>query len=276
MKGFSTPLVSVKWLSEHLEARNLIVLNATIPKVAGSEIHENSQIKGARFFDIKKCFSDINSELPNTFPSKSQFESEAQKLGVNRDSFLVIYDDHGIYSSPRAWWLFKALGHKNVAVLNGGLPAWKAENLPTEKRHLYDGAKGDFETRYQKNTIKNYVEVLSSLHDDSVTILDARSEDRFRGTVPEPREGLRSGHIPSSKNLPYTSLLDGYRMLPKQDLEVLFNSYQGKELIFSCGSGITACILALGAEYAGSKNLSVYDGSWTEWGSRHELPVEVD
>lgn len=277
MEEFTTPLVSVDWLAQNLEAENLVILNATLPKV-GSTSNSNGtskQIKGARFFDIKKAFSDTNSDLPNTFPSEQQFEIKAQELGISADSYIVVYDDHGIYSSPRAWWLFKSFGHENIAVLNGGFPAWQAGGLPVEDLNPYAGKKGNFKANYQKKYIKNFNEILSLLNSGNTKILDARSQDRFNGNVPEPREGLRSGHIPSSKNLPYLDVLEDGKMISRDELTKKFENYHGEELVFSCGSGITACILALGAELAGHKKLSVYDGSWTEWGSRHELPIEI-
>lgn len=277
MKGYNSPLISVDWLSDNLNDPNLVILNATLPKLTESAKETATKhIKGARYFDIKNVFSDTNSQLPNTFPPERQFESEAQKLGITTDSFIVVYDDHGIYSSPRVWWLFIAFGHKNIAVLDGGLPAWLAAEKPVETPQPYAGALGNFKAKYQKGKIKNYKEVLSILNTDGIKILDARSGERFRGSVPEPRKGLRSGHIPSSKNLPYTDLLVDGRLLSKDSLTEKFKYYQDKELVFSCGSGITACILALGAEVAGHKNISVYDGSWTEWGSRHELPVGIE
>ncbi|MDJ0645790.1 MAG: sulfurtransferase [Flavobacteriaceae bacterium] len=276
MEGFTAPLVTADWLSKNLEAPDLIILNATIPKVTGSTNDDSSQIQGARFFDIKRAFSDTTSSLPNTFPSAAQFEKEAQKLGVNTTSFIVVYDDHGMYSGPRAWWLFKSFGHKNIAVLDGGLPAWKAAGFPVEIPKPFVASQGNFKANYQEGSIKGYKEILKAINSESTSILDARSSERFRGTMPEPREGLRSGHIPNSINLPYADLLEDGRMLQKDALIDKFKAYSDKKLMFSCGTGITACILALGAELAGHKDaISVYDGSWTEWGSRRELPIET-
>ncbi len=275
MEGFSTPLVSVQWLSQHINNSNLIVLDATIPKVGtNSDTNQGKQILGARFFDIKKTFSNTNSKFPNTFPTAQQFQTEAQKLGITTNSYIVVYDDHGIYSSPRAWWLFKSFGHKNVAVLDGGLPAWISAELPVETPKSYAGKTGDFKANYQENSIKMYDEVYALIASKQTKILDARSSERFDGSMPEPREGLRSGHIPSSINLHYAELLNDGKMRSQDVLIKKFNEYKEQELVFSCGSGITACILALGAEVVGYKNISIYDGSWTEWGSKHELPIE--
>ncbi|MET2985281.1 sulfurtransferase [Aureibaculum conchae] len=272
------PLVSSQWLFENRNAPNLIVLDATIPKVGQTTVDLNQEfgIKNSRFFDIKNVFSYKEAQFPNTLVSPEIFQKEVQKLGVNIDSAIVVYDRHGIYSSPRAWWLFKTMGHVNVAVLDGGLPEWKSNNYPTEKINKFNGELGNFKVNYQSKSIYNYDNVLDAISDKDKLILDARSADRFKGERPEPREGLRSGHIPNSKNLPYTELLEKGKMVSEPVLSQKFNTLisEESELVFSCGSGITACILALGAEVAGFKSISVYDGSWTEWGSLHELPVE--
>ena len=186
-----------------------------------------------------------------------------------------MYDEHGIYSSPRAWWLFKTFGHEQVAVLDGGLPAWQAANFPTEEKQVYQGPKGNFKASYQPTAIKTYRDVYEAIDKEYTMILDARSQARFSGLSPEPRAGLRSGHIPSSINLPYSNVLNKEQMKSKQELSALFKPYDQSELIMSCGSGITACIIALGAEIAGHSQLSVYDGSWTEWGSNESLPIET-
>lgn len=172
--------------------------------------------------------------------------------------------------------MFRAMGHENVAVLNGGLPAWMAEGGPTERKRNGDFEEGDFKGKFNKNFIIDHQKVLRNLEDDKFLVLDARAKDRFLGLVEEPREGLRSGHIPGSESLPYTDLLKEGKMRDREELNSLFSSYSNKkkDLIFSCGSGITACVLALGAELTGLENLSVYDGSWTEWGSLDHLPIE--
>jgi len=281
------PLVSVDWLWQNFDAKNLIILDASIPKVSQNNsdqtaksgdknIHLNKQIKNARFFDLKMHFSDVSAEFPNTMPSPKKFSESSQNLGINKDSAIVVYDDLGIYSSPRIWWMFKSMGHHNIAVLDGGLPEWKKAGLPFENKTLYTGNEGDFTGNYQKDYLRNHKEVLKAIDMDTIGILDARSENRFNGTEPEPREGLRSGHIPNSINLPYTKLMVGHKMKSRENLVDTFNELIKKEnaLIFTCGSGITACILALGAELAGRHNSSVYDGSWTEWGSLPYLPIE--
>jgi thiosulfate/3-mercaptopyruvate sulfurtransferase len=272
MLKVSSPLVSVDWLYEHLNTPNLVILDATINKVTTdtSEIIEKQQIKNTRFLDIKNKFSDVSSELPNTIQSPEEFSESARQLGICNDSAIVVYDELGIYSSPRVWWVFKAMGHHNVAVLDGGLPAWEKAKLPLEKVAEYIGKKGDFTAKYDQDYISDYHNVFEAISNNNTSVLDARSENRFNGTEPEPRKGLRSGHIPNSINLPYSKLMKDGKMKSKNELKAIFTELANEDnrLIFSCGSGITACILALGAEIAGLNNKSVYDGSWTEWGSR--------
>ena len=270
MLSLENAIVSVHWLNKHLYNPKLVLLNASIPKVThNTQTQENIQIPNSRFFDLKNNFSDIEAPFPNTFPSEQQFQNEARQLGVNKDSIIIIYDDKGIYSSPRAWWMFKAFNHKNVAVLDGGLPAWLDSGYEIESVKTYFIEQGNFIAKYQSNLMKYFEDVKKESSNPYHKIVDARSEDRFNSKVSEPRKGLRSGKIPNSINLPFENILNGYTLKDKNDLNTIFNSILNKEdqITFSCGSGITACVLALGAEIVGYNNISVYDGSWTEWGS---------
>tara|TARA_R110001599_G_scaffold81233_4_gene219184 strand:+ start:2050 stop:2901 length:852 start_codon:yes stop_codon:yes gene_type:complete len=273
------PLVSVNWLYQNIDATNLIILDGTIPKVSqaktGSNLEEN-QIPKAFFFDIKKVFSIQDAAFPNTAIKPTDFEREARKLGINKDSCIVVYDTHGIYSSPRVWWLFKAVGFDNIAVLDGGFPAWEKARYPIEKKQTHNVELGDFEAKYHPEKIIDSDAVLRSISNGEKQVVDARSVGRFNATEPEPRKEIRSGHIPTSTNLPFASLLNTIELKSKEELEALFKKVNpsNKTLIFSCGSGITACILALGATIVGYKDISVYDGSWTEWGSLSHLPIE--
>ena len=277
MLKVTTPLVSVEWLQENLEAENLIILDATIPKVGGTidVTGEKQQIKNAVFFDLKNVFLDINGEYPNTIPSKEHFEKQVQKLGINNNSCVVVYDDLDVYSSPRVWWLFNVFGFKNIAVLNGGLPAWKEAGYEVEPQKENKIEQGDFKAEFREDLLRETEQVLEASNNKKM-ILDARSKGRFDATDPEPRKDLRSGHIPNSKSLPYGMLQSDGKMKSAKELQQLFSviNPEKEHMTFSCGSGITACILALGAEASGYTNYSVYDGSWTEWGSRLELPVE--
>jgi len=279
METERTNIKSVEWLNEHLSTENIIILDASIPKVTATTTEKTpttKRIKGARFFDIKTAFSDTSSDFPNTVPRAEKFTASAQKLGINSDSFIVVYDSQGIYSSARAWYLFKAMGHKNVVVLNGGLLAWKKAGFPTTSNNEGVYKPGNFQATYNASYFYNTTDVLSKLHDKKSLILDARAQNRFDGSVEEPREGLRSGHIPSSKSMPFTSLLQDGILLPTSKLHTAFKAIKAtdKSLIFTCGSGVTACVLALAATELGIENKRVYDGSWTEWGSKHELPIE--
>ena len=264
------PLVSVEWLHNHLNDENLIIFDASMNKVTSdANALEELQILNAQFFDIKQVFSNTNAPFPNTVPSEEQFTNEVQKLGVNSDSNIVVYDDKGIYSSARVWYLFKAFGFENIAVLDGGLPKWKSANYPLETKKQQSKEKGNFKAIYNPEAFKFFSGIQKSSKNNNHLIIDARSENRFKGIVPEPRKGLRSGSIPNSVNMPFSKLLNGNCFKSKEDIQKEFDAINTKNehLVFSCGSGITACILALGAELIGKTNTSVYDGSWTEYGT---------
>ncbi|MFC0605611.1 sulfurtransferase [Winogradskyella pulchriflava] len=259
-------LVSVEWLNAHIDTSSIIVLDATINKTIDTSA---LRISKARFFDIKKKFSDIYAPFPSTLPSVEQFQKEAQNLGINNDSIIIVYDDKGIYSSARAWWLFKTFGFKNVSVLDGGLPEWLANDFPVENYTDETYPLGNFEAIFNSKLMTDFEGVNQFSEDKKTLIIDARSKDRFLCKVDEPRVGLRRGTIPNSKNIPYTDLLDGNKLKSKAELLIIFNNLveHKAQLVFSCGSGITACILALAATICNYKNLIVYDGSWTEYGT---------
>ncbi|MGK0321989.1 MAG: thiosulfate/3-mercaptopyruvate sulfurtransferase [Psychroserpens sp.] len=263
--------MSVEWLHENLKNDNLVILDATIRKVSKSVIFSSEKwIPKTRYFDLKGKFSDTEAEFPTTLPSIDQFQKEARALGVNQDSIIVVYDTKGIYSSPRVWWLFKTFGFENVAVLDGGLPEWKQLNYKTvTSLDTPSWSDGDFIASYKPQNIRFFNAISEISTDEDCLILDARSAQRFQGEIEEPRAGLRSGTIPNSENLPYTDLLDRYCLKSKEDLKSIFNTFklENKSLTFSCGSGITACILALAADILNYNELSVYDGSWTEYGT---------
>lgn len=273
-----SPIVSSAWLLEHLDHKDLLVLDATIPKItSGSfDIDNKEQIKNAIFFDIKQKFSDVSATLPNTVLSSKDFQENAQELGINKDSCIIVYDDLGIYSSPRVWWLFQLMGFTNIAVLNGGFPNWKANNFPVETPRNKKQKQGNFEVNYNSSKIKYKEDLLLNLSYEKFLVVDARSSGRFSGREPEPRKEVESGHIPNSKNLPFTEVLNNDLFKKTSDLKTIFNKINpnNRDIVFSCGSGITASILALAASVSGYKNCAVYDGSWTEWGLDKNLPKE--
>jgi len=272
------PLVSVTWLSEQLNNPNLVILDVSLEtNVANIEVeHPNIQIKGARYFDLKGTFSDLDNSLPNTLPSPEYFEKEARNLGINNNSIIVVYDNLGIYASPRVWWMFNAMGHKNIAVLNGGLPLWIKNNYPAEPLQQHKIVKGNFTVNYNPNLQKSASQILENISKKEAIVLDARSEGRFCGQIPETRENLKSGHIPSSVNLPFLEVLDNGMYLPKEEIKTIFHKLEitNKPLIYTCGSGLTACILILAAELISEKNNYLYDGSWTEWGQLEGVPIQ--
>ena len=228
---------------------------------------ENIGIRGARHFDLKNEFNDVSSKLPNTLPGPKQFENSCRKLGINNSSKIVVYDNLGIYLSPRVWWMFNALGHQNIAVLNGGLPEWISQGNETVQQVENNITRGDFEAKFHPEMVKDYDFVLSNVTLKESVLIDARSAGRFKGIAPEPREGLQSGNIPGSLNLPYTEVLENGKFKSREELSEIFNNLKidEKALIFSCGSGVTACIILLASELVSKNDKSVYDGSWTEW-----------
>ncbi|TAH22684.1 MAG: 3-mercaptopyruvate sulfurtransferase [Cytophagales bacterium] len=272
-----SPIVSAEWLAENLGKPNVVVLDATIPPIGKQKSEmETAKIKGAIFFDLDNVFSDTQSNLPHTILSPNAFTDRVQALGINQESIIVVYDTVGVYSSPRAWWLFRAMGHEQVFVLNGGFPAWKQINGEYEQAAAQQHTqRGNFLANYQPALVRDANAVLTVTQDTKQLVIDARSSERFWGKVAEPREGLRRGHIPNSANIPFTGVLDGGKLKTAEELQQIFTEVaaENKELVFSCGSGVTACIVALGAEIAGFEKISVYDGSWSEWGMSAELPI---
>ncbi|WP_271768355.1 sulfurtransferase [Aquimarina algiphila] len=276
----TTPLVSVSWLSKHLDHPDLIILDATIKKVTSHDTIKkpNVNIKNARFFDIKHTFSDTNTDIPNMLSSPETFSEACRALGISSHHKIVIYDKLGIYSSPRVWWMFKAMGHNAVAVLDGGLPSWQKAGLPCEpeENSIKITASGNFEATLVPNLIQDADAIVNAMNNNDILILDARSPGRFTGIEPEPRKSLKGGHIPNSINLYYTKVLNNGKMLPTSELLEILKpfSIENKKLIFTCGSGITACILMLASELVGYHKVSIYDGSWSEWGQLDGVPIE--
>ncbi len=271
------PIVSVEWLHQNLQQQNLVILDASIakPMSTSTQQKEHLKIPGSIFFDIENVFSDRENALPHMMLSEKVFTREAQRLGIDANSIIVVYDTHGIYSAPRAWWMFRTMGHNSVYVLNGGLPEWEKAGYACDSNYRQPAKTGNFIAAYQAALIVSQSEVLHALEDHERVVIDARSPERFAGKAPEPRAGLRGGHMPGAVNIFFEQVLDNNLLLEKNALENIFEHTGGKDhpLIFSCGSGITACITALAAAAAGYTHISVYDGSWCEWGLPSALPV---
>ena len=293
------PLVDVDRLAALAGRPGTVLLDASV----GAHRSVGRRIPGARRFDIDGAMSDHSVRLPHTMPPAEWFAEEMRALGVNSTDTVVVYDTAGIYSSPRAWWMLRAMGFDRAAVLDGGLPAWEAAGHPVEDLAPEGRAEdprpagrggspaqgpsaeapgtqgpwraGDFTARPRPGSLVGSDVVLAALADPDAAVLDARSRERFAGTAAEPRPGLRGGHMPGSVSLPFGVLQRDGRMLPEEQLRSLFEASAGdrERLVVSCGSGVTACVLALGAELAGYSDVAVYDGSWSEWGLPSELPV---
>jgi thiosulfate/3-mercaptopyruvate sulfurtransferase len=254
-----------------------IIFDATLLKVKPKEdITFKGCIPKTLEFDLIKSFKAQDAKFPNTCLSQKKLTHKLKNLGINKDSIIVIYDRHGIYSSPRTWWLLKQLGHKTVYVLNGGLPAWIEYGGEIEKSYGMAKSVGSFEPSQSDTVLQTKENLFKQIKNTHQLTIDARSNKRFLGLEPEPREGLRAGHIPNSKNIHYSSLIKDNKLISKPEIKALFNklNYTNKTITYTCGSGITACILALAGSEIGINQFSVYDGSWTEWGSLTELPIE--
>ncbi|WP_122081088.1 sulfurtransferase [Vibrio coralliirubri] len=276
------PLISPEQLQQRLLAEdNIIILDASIEFQIPSE---SEKIKGQMIprairFDYDKDFCNKHTLLPHMFPSEKHFNARAKEIGINQDNTIVVYDNSGTFASPRAWWMFMAMGHNDVFILDGGLPAWIEAGYETETDYRTEVKAGNFEGHIQDNYFVSAQQIESYSTDKSANIVDARSQARFDSEVPEPREGLRSGHIPNSICLPFAQVLDNGKLKPQEELIDIFSTLEltpSQPMFFSCGSGVTACIILLAAKLAGYKgDMGVYDGSWTEWGANDKLPIAV-
>jgi thiosulfate/3-mercaptopyruvate sulfurtransferase len=276
------PLMSTDALAARLGEAGLVVADATyhLPNTgrdAGRE-YLGAHLPGAVFFDVD-AIKDPSNPLPHMIPSGIDFSRAMSGLGIGSQDHVVVYDAYGLMSAARAWWLLRVFGHDRVSILDGGLPKWRAENRPLEAGHVMRPA-ARFESLFRPALVRDKSWMLDNLATRADCVVDARAAGRFAGTMPEPRPGLRGGHIPGSRSLPFDRLIDprDKTVKPPQDLAVSFAEAGvdiASPVTCSCGSGVTACVLAFGLFLLGNPDAAVYDGSWSEWGVPGDTPIET-
>jgi thiosulfate/3-mercaptopyruvate sulfurtransferase len=281
----STPktwLTETDELERELDAPDLVIIDATwyLPNTDNNAREEYlaEHIPGAIFFDIDEI-SDSNSSVPHMLPPPEKFSSRMRSMGIGDGSRIVVYDRAGLFSAPRVWWMFRVMGVDDVSVLNGGLPKWKREGRPLMTGEPAPRTKRHFTARRNLDLVRDVDDMKALVHDKSSIIVDARSPERFAGAAPEPRDALRTGHIPGAHNVPFGQVLNPDGTLKSASkLSEVFEAAgvdPHKPVVASCGSGITACVLALALAETGHLRTSVYDGSWSEWGADESLPIET-
>ena len=274
------PLVEPSWLAARLQNPSTVVLDATLPPVGVTPPvdtraqHLENHIPGAVFFDIEEL-SDHATTLPHMLPTPEDFSRSMSALGIGDDNTIVIYEQQGVFSAPRAWWMLRTFGAQHVYILEGGLRAWKDSGLPIESGSVHRIPSG-FHATLRRNAVVG----LDQLKDQMAThqqILDARSAARFNGTAPEPRPGLSSGHMPGATNIPFTELVEDGRLKPAEKLREYFSAKNvnlQQPITTTCGSGVTAAVIALSLELVGAANVGLYDGSWAEYAQQPDSVIE--
>lgn len=274
----TTLFVSTQWLADHLDAPDVLVFDASWHMPAANRDaraeYLAGHIPGAVFFDIDGV-ADHSTNLPHMLPPPEVFAAEMRRLGFGEGMRAVVYDSVGLFSAPRLWWTLHVFGVDRVSILSGGLPAWRMEGRPLQQGEVAREPR-DFTPRVDAALVADAAQVNAALSSGAPQVVDARSAERFMGLVPEPRPGLRAGHMPGAHNLPFANVLADGRMKDKPGLDAAFAAAgldPDRPTIASCGSGMTACILSLALAASGRAPATVYDGSWSEWGGRAELPI---
>jgi len=273
-------LITTAWLAEHLDDPGVRILDASFylpaEKTDPGAVFAQGHIPGARFFDIE-TIADVETELPHMVPSAGRFGRLVSALGVSSTDFVVFYDQRGIFSAPRGWWMMRLFGHDHAAVLDGGLPKWQAEGRAVEVGAAPPpAAKGAFRPQLRAGRLRGLGDMIDNLATGAEQVLDARAAGRFDGSAPEPRPGLPSGHIPGARSLPASELLTADKtMLPPVALRARFEAAGidgSRPVVTSCGTGVSAAVLTLGMAVAGLPEGALYDGSWTEWALQPDTP----